>query len=131
MKRLLSVVLAVAALVLLPPVGALAQDVLALEIAKKATLTEGGQTVLVTVTVTCPAGSEVLEAFVYVVQDVNQNTSQFAGLPLVCDGVARMLTVRVLALDMPFHTGKARVSGYILLTSGVSISPTAQIKIRA
>ena len=98
------------------------------EIAKKGDIIQGGAAVLVDVTVACSAGSEVLEAFVYVVQD--GNTSQFAGLPVVCDGTAQTVTVRVPTLEMPFQTGKARASGYVLLTTGDSISFGARIKIR-
>ena len=128
MKRLLSLFVVAGALAMLPPASALAQDVLTGQSAKKATLVDDGQAVLVTVTVTCPSGGELLEAFVYVVQD--SNTSQFAGLPVVCDGTAQTVTVRVAALETPFHTGKARVSGYVLLTTGESISFGARIKIR-
>ena len=129
MKRLLSFLVVVGALALLPPAGALAQDALTVEIAKKATLVAEGQAVLVTVTVTCPAGSEVLEAFIYVVQD--ERSSPFVGLPVTCDGTAQTITVSVPASDIPFRTGDARVSGYVLLMSGASISPSAKIKIRA
>ena len=128
MKRLLSLVVVVGALAMLPPASALAQDVLTAEIAKKATLADDGQAVLVTVTVTCPSGSELLEAFVYIVQD--GNTSQFAGLPVVCDGTAQTVTVRVPTLEMPFQTGKARASGYVVLSTGDPISFGARIKIR-
>ena len=128
MKRLLSLFVVVGALVMLPPASAVAQDVLAAQIEKKATLVDDGQAVLVTVTVTCASSSPLLEALLYVVQD--GNTSQFAGLPVVCDGIQRTVTVRVNALDTPFHVGKARASGYVLLTNGKSISFTAKIKIR-
>ena len=130
MKRLLSMVAAVGALVLLAPASAHGQEVLAVEIARSATLVDGGQAVLVTATVTCPSGGEVLEAFLYVVQGKQQNTSDFAGLPVTCDGVARTVTVRASAFDLPFHTGKATASAFVLLTNDVSVSPTARLQIR-
>ena len=100
----------------------------AAEIEKKATLVEGGAAVLVRIAVTCPAGSEVLESFVYVVQD--GNTSNFAPVPVACDSTSRTYTVRVNATDFRFERGKARASGYVLLASGESVSPTRVIKIR-
>jgi len=69
MKRLLSVFVVVGALALLPAAGAPARDTLTVQVAKKATLVDEGRAVAVTVTVTCPSGSDVLEAFIYVVQD--------------------------------------------------------------
>jgi hypothetical protein len=91
-------------------------------------LANGGQAVDVQAIVTCPAGAEVLEAFLYVTQDGNQ--SQFGFFQPVCDGTPHNFTVRVQALDTPFHRDKARVSGYLLLTSGESISPTRAGKLR-
>ena len=128
MKRLLSIFVVVGALALLPAAGALAQETLTIQVAKKAALVDGGRAVAVTVTVTCPSGSEVLEAFVYVVQDESQ--SLFAPLQVTCDGTTHTQTVEVPAGATPFHAGSARVSGYILLTSGAAVSPTATIKIR-
>jgi hypothetical protein len=121
----------VGVLAALPPSAAVGQETVTATIGKKATLVDDGQAVLVTVTVACAAGSEVLEAFVYVTQD--GNTSQFAGIPVVCDGTAHTFTVRVPALDSPLHLGKATASGYVLVTSGTgtaSASPTATITIR-
>jgi hypothetical protein len=51
---------------------AAAQEALAVEIAPTARLIQGGKAVVVQVTVTCPTGAEVLEAFLYVHQDGNQ-----------------------------------------------------------
>jgi hypothetical protein len=71
---------------------AVAQETLAVEIAKKATLVDGGQAVELQVTVTCPAGVEVLEAFLYVTQDGNQTL--FTSFQPTCDGTPHMLLVR-------------------------------------
>jgi hypothetical protein len=71
--------------------------------------------------VTCPAGAEVLEAFLYVTQDGNQ--SQFASFQPICDDTPHTFTVRAQAVGFRFHVGEAQVSGYVLLASGVSTSP--------
>jgi hypothetical protein len=131
MRRLLALLALVGAMGMLPAPAALAQETVTAQIAKKAFLVDDGQAVLVTVTVACAAGSEVLEAFVYVVQD--GNTSQFAGVPAVCDGLAHTFQVRVSALDTPFHPGRATASGFVLVTTATgtaSTSPTAGIRIR-
>jgi hypothetical protein len=105
------------------------QPELALDIAKKATLGPGGQTVTVTVTATCPEGREVLEAFVYVTQDGNE--TQFGFFSLTCDSTPHTFVVELDAFDVTFHKGKARASGYLLLTTDESISPTRVIKLKA
>jgi hypothetical protein len=127
-RSLRVVVLLVGVLVMLVAPRAGAQETLAIEVAKKARLLDGGQAVALQVAVTCPQGGEVLEAFVYVTQDGNE--SQFAFLQPICDGTPHLFTVRVEALDFLFHRGKARVSGYLLLTTGESTSPTGVVKLR-
>jgi hypothetical protein len=107
---------------------AAAQETLSIHVDRKATLIDGGQAVDLRVTVTCPAGATVLEAFLYVVQDGNQ--SNFAPLQPVCDGTAHAFTVRVHAADSPLRGGKAQVSGYLLLASGEATSPTGVVKLR-
>jgi hypothetical protein len=124
--RILAVMCGVLAMLLTPP--AAAQATLAVEIGKKATLLDGGQAVDVRVTVTCPAGGVVLEAFVYVTQEGNE--SQFAFFQPICDGNPHSFTVRAEALDFVFHRGKARASGYLLLESGETTSPTRAVKLR-
>ncbi len=124
----LCAVLAAAGVVAAPAVSADTTEALSAEIAQNAFVVEGGQTALVLVGVTCPAGAEVLEAFVYVVQD--SLTSDFAPIPVVCDGNPRAYAIRVSAFDQLFHRGRARVSGYVLLESGESRSPTAVVRLR-
>jgi hypothetical protein len=108
--------------------GASAQGTLTANIQRNATLVSS-QAVSLKVSVRCPSGAEVLEAFVYIVQDGNQ--SQFAGIPVVCDGSTQRFTVTVNAFpETPFHVGPAQASGFVLLLSGESISPTRQINVR-
>ena len=127
MKRRLRAATLIAVLGAVFAVPAATAATVTAEIGKKATLVDGGAAVIVEVSVACSPGSEVLEAFVYVVQD--DNTSQFAGIPVVCDGTLHTYTVRVRALDFVFRKGKARASAYILLESGEQTSPTRIIKI--
>jgi hypothetical protein len=124
--RILVVLVGVLVVLLAP--RAAAQETLAFEIGKKAMLVDGGQAVQVQATVTCPAGGVVLEAFLYVTQEGNQ--SQLAFFQPVCDGTPHTFTMQAQAVGFVFHRGKARVSGYLLLTSGESISPTGAVKLR-
>ena len=74
----------------------------------------GGQTLLVTVEVTCEPGFEVLEAHVSAQQE--GATSTFAGISgVVCDGKPHVHKVRVHALDGQFSRGTASVSAFLLL----------------
>ncbi len=115
----LSVLLGVGALLLAPT--AAAQETLAVEIAPTARLIQGGKAVAVQVTVTCPTGAEVLEAFVYVNQDGNQG--QFASLQPICDDTPHTFIVRAQAVGFRYHVGEAQASGFVLLSSGASTSP--------
>jgi hypothetical protein len=124
--RRFSLVLA-AVLALSLPSPAVAQ-VLELKVAKKATIVNGGQGVVLTTIAVCPAGGELLEAFVYVNQD--GFSSEFGFLNVPCDGAPHMSTVEVTALDFLFHKGKASASGYMLLTSGETISPVQPLKLK-
>jgi len=124
--RILVVLIGVLGVLLVP--RAAAQETLGIQIDKKATLVDGGPAVQVQGTVTCPAGAEVLEAFLYVIQDGNQ--SQFASLQPVCDGTPQPFTVLAQAVGFVFHRGKAQVSGYLLLTTGEAISPTGDVRLR-
>jgi hypothetical protein len=94
--------------------GASALESVIVEIGKKATLIGDGQAVEVEVEVTCARGREVLEAFVYVVQDSNQ--SQFAGIPVKCNNKPRESIITVSAFpESSFHQGEAVATAYILL----------------
>src|SRR3712207_2290434 len=63
--------LVVAVVALVPPSYAAARESVSIELAKKASLRDGGQVVVVNVRVACPARYDVLEAFMYMVQDEN------------------------------------------------------------
>jgi hypothetical protein len=88
-------------------------------------LVQGGKAVLAQVTVTCPTGAEVLEAFLYVNQDGNQGN--FASFQPICDDTAHTFMVRAQAFDFRYHVGEAQVSAYVLLTSGASTSPSQTV----
>ena len=121
--RILVVLIGLGALLLTP--RAAAQETLVVEVAPTARLIQGGKAVVVQVTVTCPTGAEVLEAFLYVTQDGNQ--SQFASFQPICDDTPHTFTVRAQAVGFRFHVGEAQVSGYVLLSSGASTSPTQTV----
>jgi hypothetical protein len=123
--RILIVLLGLGALLLAPP--AAAQETLAVEIAPTARLIQGGKAVDVQVTVTCPTGAEVLEAFLYVNQDANQG--QFAFFQPVCDDTPHTFTVRAQANGFRYHVGQAQVSAFVLLTSGASTSPSQTVTV--
>ena len=121
--RTLVVLIGLGALLLTP--RAAAQEILAVEIAPTARLIQGGKAVVAQVTVTCPTGAEVLEAFLYVNQDGNQG--EFAFFQPICDGTPHTFTVPAQAVGFRYHVGEATVSGYVLLTSGASTSPTQTV----
>jgi hypothetical protein len=123
--RILVVLLGLGALLLARP--ATAQETLAVEIAPTARLIQGGKAVVVQVTVNCPAGAEVLEAFLYVNQDGNQG--EFTFFQPICDGTPHTFTVRAHAVGFRYHVGEAAVSGYVLLTSGASTSPAQAVAV--
>jgi hypothetical protein len=128
-RSLRILIVLVGVLVMLVAPQAAAQGTLAVKIASKATLVDGGQAVDVAVTVTCPAGGVVLEAFLYVTQQGNE--SDFAFFQPVCDGTPHDFIVRAQAVDFVFQRGKARVSTLLLLESGETTSPTRVVKLRA
>jgi hypothetical protein len=117
--RILVVLIGLGALLLGP--RAAAQETLVVEIAPTARLAKGGKAVVVQVTVTCPTGAEVLEAFLYVTQD--GTPSQFASFQPICDDTPHTFTVRAQADGFRFHVGEAQVSAFVLLTNGASTSP--------
>ena len=121
--RILVVLIGLGALLLAPP--AAAQENLAGEIAPTARLIQGGTAVVVQVTVTCPTGAEVLEAFLYVNQDGNQG--EFASFQPICDGTPHTFIVRAQPFGFRYHVGAATVSGFVLLASGASTSPSQTV----
>jgi hypothetical protein len=121
--RILVVLIGLGALLLAP--RAVAQEAPTVEIASTARLLQGGKAVAVQVTVTCPTGETVLEAFLYVNQDGNQG--QFASFQPVCDGSPHTFTVRAQAVDFRYQVGQATVSAFVLLASGASTSPTQTV----
>jgi hypothetical protein len=125
--RILVVLIALGALRIAP--RAAAQEALAVEIAPTARLVQGGKAVAVQVTVTCPTGAEVLEAFLYVNQDGNQG--EFAPLQPICDGSPHTFTVLAQpGTDFRYHAGQAQVSAFVLLTSGASTSPSQAVTLQ-
>jgi hypothetical protein len=101
-------------LTLVAPVSGAPPGPVQASIAPQATLVDDGAAVLVSVTVSCAGGSDVLEAFIYVTQDGQQ--SAFTPIPIRCGGRARRYTVRVPAPEgTVFHAGAAQASGYVLV----------------
>jgi hypothetical protein len=92
-----------------------AQESIAVEISKKATLIQDGQAVDLQLEIACPVGREVLEAFAYVVQD--DNHSNFGSIPLICDGTSHLHTVRApgFAGGPLFRHGSATGNAFVLL----------------
>jgi hypothetical protein len=123
--RILVVLIGLGALLLAP--RAAAQEVPVVEIAPTARLLQGGKAVAVQVTVTCEAGAEVLEAFLYVNQDGNQG--QFASFQPTCDDTPHTFIVRAPALGFRYHVGQAQVSAFVLLSSGASTSPSQTVTV--
>jgi hypothetical protein len=121
--RILVVLIGLGALLLAP--RAVAQEAPTVEIASTARLLQGGKAVAVQVTVTCPTGETVLEAFLYVNQDGNQGN--FASFQPTCDDSPHTFMVRAQALGFRYHVGAAQVSAFVLLTSGASTSPTQTV----
>jgi hypothetical protein len=98
-----------------------AREALLVHIVSVGRIVDDGQAVRVHVLVRCALpGVQVLEAFIYVVQDGRQ--SNFAGLPVTCGPRPRiqLLTVRVSALDFSFQRGTAQASAFILLLDPVT-----------
>lgn len=99
-----------------------------MKIANNAILIDGGRSARLTVTASCPVGGELLESFVYVNQ--GGSSTQFGAVNVPCDGRRHEVTVTVTALDFELEEGKASASGFMLLTSGESISPVRKIRLR-
>jgi hypothetical protein len=85
--------------------------------------------VLASVTVTCTSGGEVLEAFAYVVQ--RDHNSNFGFFNPICDASPHTFLVTIQAAEgQTFRRGRAQVSAFVLLVSGVSASPSEKVVIR-
>jgi hypothetical protein len=109
------VALAAVSAVLAPFSAASVQETVTADVAPLATMVGAGEAADIEVTVTCPKKHDVLEAFVYIMQD--GHTSQFAGIAIgKCKGKPMTYTVRVRSfLDTPFHPGEASASSYVLV----------------
>ncbi|MDQ3857634.1 MAG: hypothetical protein M3327_04180 [Actinomycetota bacterium] len=106
--------------------AAQAQDTVDVSIGKFATFVDE-DTVQAQITVTCVG--TVLEAFAYVVQ--RDHNSDFGFFNPICDGLTRSYTVTIEAAEEEtFRRGRARVSAFVLLESGVSASPTRLVVFR-
>jgi hypothetical protein len=102
------VVLAVAA-------PAAAAPGISVEIGHKASLEGSGQSVVVSVEVTCSdLPGPVLEAFIQVNQRKQSIFGEGGFPPLNCDGAAHVYDVRAFSLDQPFRPGIANASAFIL-----------------
>ena len=121
--RILVILIGLGALLLAP--RAAAQEPLAVDIAPTARLLQGGKAVAVQVTVTCPTGAEVVEAFLYVNQDGNQG--EFAFFHPTCDASPHTFPVRAQAVNFRYHVGQAQASANVLLSSGASTSPAQTV----
>jgi hypothetical protein len=115
-KRIVLLVTVVLMGMILATGAASAQDTteaVSVQVSPTAQAIAGGQALLVTVSVTCEPGFEVLEAHVFAQQGA---TSNFAGIgSVVCDGRPHVHKVRVNALDGQFSRGEASVSAFVLL----------------
>jgi hypothetical protein len=115
MKRIVLVVMVTLVMALILAVGgasAREDEAVSVQVRPTAQVIEGGAALLVTVKVACEPGFEVREAHVFAQQGA---TSNFGGIPVVCDGEGRVHEVRVSALDGQFGSGKASVSAFVLL----------------
>ena len=129
MARSLRILIVLLGLAVLAPVpAATAQDGVAVEFAPTARILKGGKAVAVKGTATCPAGAEILEAFLYVNQNGNQGV--FAPFHPTCDGTSHSFVVRAAPDGFRYRKGEASVSGYVLLTSGASMSPSRTVTLR-
>jgi hypothetical protein len=116
MKRIvLMVTVALVMAVIVAAGAASAQEpgAVSVQVGPTAQAIAGGRALLVTVTVACEPGFEVLEAQVFAQQGA---TSNFAGIgSVVCDGKPHVHKVRVDALDGQFSRGEVHVSAFVLL----------------
>ncbi len=127
MRRILTAATSATMVVLLglPGVSAAAAD-LRVDVRPPGRLLDNGSAVLLRVAASCREGLEVLEAFVYVTQDGEQ--SQFAGIPVSCNGRSQRFVVRVATFeDARLEPGEAQASAYLLVQDPDS-STTHQVQ---
>jgi hypothetical protein len=121
MKRIVLMVTVALVMAVIVAAGAASAQVpgaVSVQVGPTAQAIAGGQTLLVTVTVACEPGFEVLEAQVFAQQGA---TSNFAGIgSVVCDGKPHVHKVRVDALDGQFSRGEVHVSAFVLLLDPVT-----------
>jgi hypothetical protein len=131
MKRLFVALTVVFAGLLLPGPASAATKTISVSVDPIAVATAGGTSLTVRMTVACPAGYDVLEAFIYVVQ--GDTTSNFVGIPLECRNKPQDYTLAVPAPDQHVWTaGPASLSGYILIirrSETLSASPSAALQV--
>ena len=105
-----------------------------LDIGKGASLSAGGNAVTVPIEVQCSARWEVLEAFVYIVQNKAQSAN--APIPVDCGmSSPRRYDVEVFAGPEAFEQGEATATAYVLLQDPqgggtTALNDTATIMIR-
>jgi hypothetical protein len=94
-----------------------AGEVIKVQLKHNAFLVDNGNAVGVTVTIKCAPVGEVIEAIVYVIQDDEEyNESQWGGVPVICDNRTHKHVALAPAYeDMPFHSGKATATVFIVL----------------
>jgi hypothetical protein len=131
MKRLFAALMVVVFVGLVPGPATAAAKTISVSVDPIAVATAGGASLTVRMTIACPAGYDVLEAFVYVVQ--GDTTSNFVPIPLVCRNQPQVYTLAVPAPDQRVWTaGTASLSGYILLgrrSETLSSSPSATLQV--
>ena len=120
MRRQLAAVLAFSALVL-TSFPAQAQGQIVVELADTARIVDGGQAVVINVTVSCPRHHNVQEAFLYVNQDGFQGEFAFIRIPR-CEGKNKKPVLRTYTItahsseDFNYHPGDAFSSAFVLIT---------------
>ncbi len=125
MRRVLVLLLAV---LLTAPVARAQEETLSVSVGRFVEFVDENS-VLASVTVTCSPGAEVLEAFAYVVQ--RDHNSNFGFFNPICDGSPHTFLVPIEAAEgQVFRRGRARVSAFVLLVSGDSVSPSERVVIR-
>jgi hypothetical protein len=100
---------------------------LSVGVGRRGALADDSETALVTLQVRCPPGSEVLESFLYLVQDGEQTA--FAPFTPDCDRPVERIVVAVPAGSAELEAGTANVSGYLLLSTGEAVNITGEVRL--